>query len=110
MRGCYSEVEEDPSIGISMEKVGLTPWPKIQQVLKASVMAVPTSLSSIGEAKPPLKKVRTKGRLPPSDRYALWDVACLLCNLSILMSELEIRWYMGRKRTLGTLNFRWSVP
>jgi hypothetical protein len=40
----------------------------------------------------------------------LWDVVRFLSNLSILMPELEIRWSLGRKRTLETLNFHRLVP
>jgi hypothetical protein len=40
----------------------------------------------------------------------LRDVICFLCNLSIHVHEFEIWWSLGRKRTLGTLNFHRSVP
>jgi hypothetical protein len=46
--------------------VGLTPCPEIQQVLEDLVAAVMTSPLSLGEAKPPLKKVHTMGYLPSS--------------------------------------------
>jgi hypothetical protein len=40
----------------------------------------------------------------------MWDVVRFLCNLPIFVPVLEIRWPLGRKHTLGTLNFRWSMP
>jgi hypothetical protein len=40
----------------------------------------------------------------------MWDVVYFLCNLSFFVPELEIQWSLGKKRTLGTLNFHWSVP
>jgi hypothetical protein len=60
------EGEEDPSVGISGEKVGLTPCPEIQQVLEALATVAATSLTSFGEAGPPIKRVHTKGCLSPS--------------------------------------------
>jgi hypothetical protein len=71
------EGEEGPAVGTSGEKVGLTPHPKIQQVLEATATAVAASPSCHGEAGTPLKKAHTKGCMPPSARYA--HVGC--CTL-----------------------------
>jgi hypothetical protein len=68
--------------------VGLTPHPKIQQVLEALAAAVVASTSSLGEVGPPLKKVRTEGCLLS---MRMWDVVCFLCNLPMFVLELEIR-------------------
>jgi hypothetical protein len=85
--------------------VGLTPFPAIRQVLEAPVAAATASPSSHGEARPPLKKVHTKGCLPPSARYVHVGTVFFLCNLPTFIAELEILWSLGGKRTLGTLNF-----
>jgi hypothetical protein len=61
------EGQQDPSVGTSRGKLGLTPIPEIQHVVEAPTTASP---SSLGEAGPPLKKVFTKGCLSPSARYA----------------------------------------
>jgi hypothetical protein len=90
---------QDPSVGISGEKVGLTPRPEIQQVLEA-----PTDIP-----------VKSRRSLPcpqegPHQGLSVWDVVCFLRNLSILVPYLEIQWSLGRKRTLGTMNMHRSVP
>jgi hypothetical protein len=63
-------VEGDSSIDTTGEKAGLTLRPKIQQVLESSTAATVVSLSGLGEGRPPLKKVNTKGYLPPFARFA----------------------------------------
>jgi hypothetical protein len=40
----------------------------------------------------------------------MWHVVRCLCNLSIFVGKLKIRWSLSRKHTLGTLNFHQSVP
>jgi hypothetical protein len=40
----------------------------------------------------------------------MWDDVHCLCNLSIFVLELGIRWSLSRKCTLGTLNFHQPVP
>jgi hypothetical protein len=90
--------------------MGLSPHPDLQQVLETPAAVDTGSSSSFGEPEPPVKKVCTKGCLPPSARYAHVGCCTLLCNLSIFVSELRIRWSLSKKRTLGTLNFRRSVP
>jgi hypothetical protein len=61
--------EEDPSVCTSREEVGLTPHLEVLGILATVAVA---SLSSFGEPGPPLKKVCTKGRLPPFARYAFY--------------------------------------
>jgi hypothetical protein len=57
-------------IHLALEEMGLTPLPEVQQVLEATTAVATVSLSSLGEPGPPPKKVRTKGCLSPSARYA----------------------------------------
>jgi hypothetical protein len=64
--------EEDPSVCTSREEVGLTPHLEVQQVLGILAAVAVASLSSFGEPGSPLKKVCTKGRLPPFARYAFY--------------------------------------
>jgi hypothetical protein len=60
--------EEDPSVGIRREKVVLIACPEILQVPEAPAAVAVTSPSCLGEASPPLKKVCTKGYVPPYPR------------------------------------------
>jgi hypothetical protein len=80
--------EEDPFVCTSGEKVGLTPHSEIQQVLVTSVTVAATSPSSLEEARPPLKKVRTKNYLTSSAQYVY--VGCL--NFSGLWVAGSVCW------------------
>jgi hypothetical protein len=80
------------------------------QVLEPSATVATVSSFSLGESGPFLKKVRTKGYLPPSAWYAHMECrgpslqpttsSALACNSMV---------FLNRKRILGALSFCHSV-
>jgi hypothetical protein len=63
------EVEYDPFVYISGEKMGLTLPSEIHQVLVTPAASAAASPMSLTEARPPPRKARTKNCLPLSARY-----------------------------------------
>jgi hypothetical protein len=61
------------------DKVGLIPRPEMQLVLEDSTVTPTASPSNLGDARPPLNKVHTKGCLSSSTRYA--HVGCYMLSM-----------------------------
>jgi hypothetical protein len=104
-----NEGAEDPFIGIGDREMGSTPLRDAQQVLEMSAAVAMVSSSSLRESGPLPKKVHTKGCLPPSTQYVHVECHEPFHSLLPLVSELGIRRFLSRKRTLGALNFCRSV-
>jgi hypothetical protein len=85
--------EEDPSVCPGGEEMGLTPHHEVPQALEDPTAMATVSLLGLGELGPPLKKLRTKGCLPPYAQYTY--VGCRMppffvtYQISYLSSEFD---------------------
>jgi hypothetical protein len=102
--------EGDAFLRVGEREMSLTLLRDSQQVLEPSDTVATVSSFSLGEYGPFLKKVRTKGCLPPSAWYVHMEChgpslqpttsSALACNSMV---------FLNRKRILGALSFCHSV-